>query len=173
MIDRIQRVLRDYAPLYLKRKGKKPLTVQAREMLALYRAYNYLPYHYLKHSMYLRSFSADPLDFLPPEIVDRYSDDLNPRKSWDLVHDKKRFFQLMKAGDFPIIPNLFSISSDGTIKSADEEEVGFDDMLLVLPRESCRTGCRRHGGSARASPRRPRPSRRTPSSPARSGTRAA
>ena len=132
MIDRILRVLRDHALLYLKRKGKKALIVQAREMLALYRAYKYLPYHYLKHSMYLRSFSADPLDYLPPEIVHRYRDDVNPRESRNLVRDKKRFFQLMKAKDFPIIPNLFSISGDGIIKSAGEQEVGFDDMLLAL-----------------------------------------
>ena len=44
-------------------------------------------------------------DCLPPEIVRRYRHDLNPREACDLVRDKKRFYQAMKARDFSVAPS--------------------------------------------------------------------
>jgi len=101
-------------------------------MISLYFEYNYIPYHYIKHVMYIETFDADILDYLPPEIIHRYRDAINSECSFDLVKDKRVFFRVMDENEIRALPHLFWITHDGEIKSGEEKAMNFDDMVLQL-----------------------------------------
>ena len=53
LVMSVDRFFNDSVRPYLQSRQKKPTILQIREMLRLYRTYEYVPYHYLKHCLYI------------------------------------------------------------------------------------------------------------------------
>ncbi|VAW84128.1 hypothetical protein MNBD_GAMMA16-743 [hydrothermal vent metagenome] len=119
MLQRIKRFLNEEMPSYFRAKDKKPYFQQYKEMSALWSYYRYLPYHYIKDSIYLKSFDGDVLDYLPPKWVERYQMHINPANSRANADDKIIFNELMIAAGIPIIPIYFVIDRHSGILHLD------------------------------------------------------
>jgi len=133
MWQRIKRFLNEEMLPYLRAKDKKPYFQQYKEMRALRAYYQYLPYQYIKHDIYRRSFKGEVLDYLPPELVARYQRDANPASSRMTVDDKILFNKLMTAAGVTIAPIYFVIDRHSGISDlAGDTRVQFDKFVCEL-----------------------------------------
>jgi len=117
---------------YIKSSNKKSMIRQFKELLRLGKYYRYMPYHYIKHCMYFKSFNGDILDYIPPELVHVYRDNLNREGSRDDVIDKNKFCHIMMQHDLNVAQTLFSISRDQLIKDKNENLIGFNEFRKML-----------------------------------------
>jgi len=69
---------------------------------------------------------------LPPEIIHKYRDALNPSKERMKVVDKIKFTRIMNEHDIPVVQCLFKISRNGIILDKDDNEVTFEMFCNVL-----------------------------------------
>jgi hypothetical protein len=125
---------------YVQKKGKKPVRQQIEELAALKRYYGYPPYQYIKHCLYLESFDGDIFDFIPPEIVHRYRDKMNPEHARRFVIDKKAFSEVMAESNLPVVTNLFTVKRGGLIRDRNGDEIEFHEFETQLL-ESTTTKC--------------------------------
>jgi Sugar-transfer associated ATP-grasp len=132
MLSRIIRFLNEEIVIYLDKADKKPLGQQIKELRALKKYYGYIPYQYAKHCLYLKSFDGDIFDYIPPEIVARYRDSMNPRDACGTVINKKKFSQVMIQNNLPGITHLFTVHRSGSIRDGNEKEVTFSQFRKNL-----------------------------------------
>jgi Sugar-transfer associated ATP-grasp len=132
MLSRIVRFLNEEIVIYLEKTDKKPLSQQIKELRALKKYYGYIPYQYAKHCLYLKSFDGDIFDYIPPEIVARYRDSLNPRDACDTVINKKKFGRVMTQNNLPGVAHLFTVHRSGSIRDSNEKEVTFSEFRKNL-----------------------------------------
>jgi hypothetical protein len=128
VLGKIIKFLSEESSIYLERTDKKPLRQQMAELLALKRYYGYVPYQYIKHGLYLKSRDGDIFDFIPPEIVHRFRDGINPKYARQKVIDKKKFSQIMIENNLPGIVHLFTLHRSGVIRGRNEKEVSFSQF---------------------------------------------
>jgi hypothetical protein len=132
MLYRIMGFLQEEIRIYLRNAHKKPIRQQIKEISALKKYYKYIPYHYIKHCMYLKSFEGDIFNYIPPEIVHRYRDNMNPKDARDSVIDKKKFSRIMMGNHVPVLSYMFSISSDRSIRDIDENIIQFNEFKTQI-----------------------------------------
>jgi hypothetical protein len=132
MLERITRFFKEEVPAYLKHKDKKCIATQIREMTDLWKFYGYIPYQYVKHDLYLRSFTGNVRDFIPPEFVHRYCAQHNAVEAQINVIDKKRFYQVMKAANLPTAEMLATICNNGVVRNLDDSEITIDEFVDIL-----------------------------------------
>lgn len=58
-LNRVMRFLEEEIRIYLRTARKKPVIQQIKEFYSLKKYYKYIPYHYIKHCMYSKSFDGD------------------------------------------------------------------------------------------------------------------
>lgn len=75
---------------YLRARGKKGFVTQFRELWDLYRRYDFIPYQYLKDQVFLKT-RRDHWAFLPPLLVKRIQQELNPPDAMHLAVNKAHF----------------------------------------------------------------------------------
>jgi hypothetical protein len=119
-------------PFYVRARDRKPLRVQRRELAALLRRYEYVPYHYLTESMFLPSFADDVTAFVPPRLVDRYVRHVNAGTPPTLAVDKDAFARAMRAVRLPAVETLFRFTPDGTIVDPDGASVPYREFVRRL-----------------------------------------
>lgn len=132
MWQRAKRFLAEDWLYYSHSLGKKPLTTQMREMYSLYRYYGFVPYQYLKHGLFLKSFKGDIYDYVPPELIHRLQRRLNPASHVENVTDKEKFAQIMKDGNFPTVNELFTIKPGPLIQDDNGRNVSFREFVDQL-----------------------------------------
>ncbi len=115
LTKRIRRFLLEEVPPYIQAKDKKPLFSQMKEMIAIYREYGALPYHYVTHDLYKQSHSDDVLKYLPLNILGTFCATLNPSDGIDLALDKAKFSQRMHKAGLAAAEVLFVIRWNGQI----------------------------------------------------------
>jgi hypothetical protein len=128
MLRRIRRFLTEETAIYLEKRGKKSILQQIKELKALKKYYGYVPYQYVKHCLYLKSFDGDIFDYMPPEIVHRYRDKINPEQYRDNVIDKKKFSEIMIQNNLPSVAHLFTAHRNGSIRGWNGKEVSFHEF---------------------------------------------
>ena len=132
MLSRIIRFLNEEIVIYLEKTDKKPLSQQIKELQALKKYYGYIPYQYVKHCLYLKSFDGDIFDYIPPEIVHRYRDRINPPDACGTVINKKKFSQVMTQNNLPGTTHLFTVHRRRSIRDRNEKEVTFNEFRKNL-----------------------------------------
>lgn len=149
---RIRKFLLEEGRVYLTTPEKKPVLKQFVEMIQLKKRYRFLPYQYIKHGLYRQSFNGNIHDFLPPELIHRYRDTINPTSDWHKVIDKKSFAQAMHKAGVPAVANLAIIYADKSIICLNNDtKADFHTFLQHLV-ASKQTACflkPTHGGSGR------------------------
>ena len=132
MIRKIRRLIGEDIHCYIRSEGKKSAFLQLKELVMLGKYYKYIPYHYIKHCMYLRSFDGDIFDYVPPELIHRYRNHLNREGSHNDVIDKKRFCEIMMQNDLRVVPTLFVISRDRSLRDKDGNLIDFNEFRRSL-----------------------------------------
>lgn len=132
MRSRVTRFLKDETIIYLQTKNKKPLYQQLREMKSLKDYYGYIPYHYIKHHMYIDSFNSSILDYIPPEIVHQYCDIVNPESARLYTEDKRKFQEKMDRNGLPTIPIIYTVFSDRTIRDQGGYQRQFPEFVSSI-----------------------------------------
>jgi hypothetical protein len=131
-IMKVKRFLNEEIGIYFAENDKKPFSQQIKELNLLHKYYGYPPYHYIKHCLYLKSFSGDIFDYVPPEVVHRYRDSINPRVACGNVIDKKKFSQVMIRNHLPGLIHWFTVHRSGSIRDRNECEVTFSEFRKRL-----------------------------------------
>jgi hypothetical protein len=120
---RLPRFLEEEVRPYINSSNRKSLATQFSDMVGLFKYYKFIPYQYFRHNLYDRSFSGDVYDYLPPMLISRYiRNNLNPAHSDYLARDKYKFSKILCANNIPVITNLFIITADFKIISAENEK---------------------------------------------------
>lgn len=107
-------------------------------MLRLARCYRYPPYHYFKHHLYLQAFDGDPCDFVPPVLMRRFIDGINPESARTRVFDKTRFAEILAAAGLPGVPTLAVVDRDGTARDPHGRRLSFAQLLERLTTDESR-----------------------------------
>jgi len=140
MLQRIKQFLSEEIPPYIRAKDKKPYIQQSKEMYALWSYYRRLPYHYIKHGVYRRSFKAEVLDYIPPTLTEDHKKHVNPANSRIKSDDKIIFNQLMTAADVTIAPIYFLIDRNNGISHLNSNtRIQFDQFLNALSQCNSKT----------------------------------
>lgn len=115
---------------YVRSKEKKRLGRQWSEIGACWRRYRSLPIHYINLDLYRQDCPDPPEDYLPPQLMDIYRDEINPPAQHPLLKDKRTFSRIMREVGLPTVDTFFEISGDG-IRAAtgDRTPVAFDHFL--------------------------------------------
>ncbi len=129
---RIYRFLSEETVPYLRARNRKPLHRQIREMMALYREYGVLPYHYVTYELYRNSHANDVLEYLPDDMLIVFCASLNPGEGIEAARDKIKFSQKMRKAGLAAIEVLFTVRSDGTIRRPDGSQIAFPEFVRVL-----------------------------------------
>jgi hypothetical protein len=132
MFERINRFLVEDFVYYLQASPKKPLTKQVQEMYQIYRYYGFIPYQYLKHALYLESFTGNIFDYIPPELIHRLQHTLNPQSHVANVTDKEKFARLMKKGGLPVVASIFTVKPGPLFQDTKGHDVSFQDFKYQL-----------------------------------------
>lgn len=106
---RFKRMLTADFMVYLRASGKKSLPRQASDIYRLYRAYNHLPYQYLKHGLYLRRFETGIERYLPTELLHITRDAANAGADPAVVEDKLLFEQTIRSAGLHSTNSLFRL----------------------------------------------------------------
>lgn len=130
--EKVTRFLREEIGFYFQDHEKKPLPRQLREMVALGSYYRFVPYQYVKHGLYRRSFDGDVLDFIPPTLLVRLQEDLNPEDAIDMVVDKMRFTNLMREAGLPVAEILACVRQDTAITNATGEKLTLEQLMAIV-----------------------------------------
>lgn len=104
---RFKRILTEDFVIYLRRRGKKPIWTQAYEIACLYRHHKYIPYQYLKNSLYLRHPERDIYRYVPTELLHITRDRANSAGDLALVNDKLLFEETLRATGLRTTNTLF------------------------------------------------------------------
>lgn len=126
---RLARFLDEDFKHYLKARGKKNVVAQALEVLELFWEYRFPPYQYFKHDLYLKSFKGEVKKFMPPELIHRFRDSVNPSEYHRWAIDKSAFFRKMCEARIPVVPTIAEIRRDGSVVGSLGEPVSFADVL--------------------------------------------
>ena len=108
---RVRRFIEEDLKIYLLARGKKPFAQQIRETWHLYRMYHYPPYHYLKHGLFESSFDGESESFVPPELIVRVMDSLNPQDALPKIEDKAWLTEILSAAHIRVVPTLAILST--------------------------------------------------------------
>jgi len=112
-------------PPYFRAAGKKSWSQQFFEMNRIYRRYRWVPYHYLKHSLYLKSFDGDLLSYLPAKMMERFIEESNPKSHVELALNKRLFSQEMSKVGLPVVRDLFVVVGDDKIYSGEGQLLSY------------------------------------------------
>src|SRR5271169_4681249 len=119
---------------YFRCRTKKRLSLQFREMEALWNLYHCPPYHYFKHRLYERGSHPRVLDFVPPEIINRFQRYANPKAAIRIVADKIKTNRALAAHGVPHVATLFSVDNLGRVMDPDGRAVSADIAAAALDR---------------------------------------
>ncbi|HVY57331.1 MAG TPA: sugar-transfer associated ATP-grasp domain-containing protein [Xanthobacteraceae bacterium] len=131
---RIYRFLSEEIAPYLRARSKKPFRRQVAEMVALYREYGVVPYHYVTHDLYSTSHADEVLDYIPADMLIVFCASLNPSEGVEAALDKAKFSQKMRAAGLHVMDDLCTVRSDG-IRLADGSRIDFPQFLRMLEAE--------------------------------------
>jgi hypothetical protein len=123
----------EFAP-YLRCRTKKRLPLQIREMQGLWSRYRCPPYHYFKHRLYERGSHPRVLDYVPPELVNRFQRYANPKEEIRIVADKVKTNQALAAHGVAHVATLFSVDNSGRVMDPDGRAVSADIAAAALGR---------------------------------------
>lgn len=129
---RIGAFLKEEMPVYFNSTEKKSLFTQLGELKKLYNYYHSLPYHYIKHGLFLQAFSGDILDYVPLELLHRYRDKTNPKSDYNKVINKELFSKLLADASIRVVRNFAIIRRDGSIALPNGEALFFEQLLEIL-----------------------------------------
>lgn len=132
VFDRTLRFLSEEGRVYFRARNKKAVSKQLHEIRELYRWYGFVPYQYFKHQLYDKEFSGDVKDFLPPELVHRYRNKVNPRECWVNVVNKSKFSSVMRAAGLPVVQDLFLVDRNLGILDLDRNPLTFSEFIELL-----------------------------------------
>lgn len=123
---------------YFRNAPKKPFHVQAAEIARLFVAYRYAPYQYLKCGLYLDSArGVDVVDYLPPWLIRKVQERLNPQEARSMVLDKAAFRRIMVANGLPSVREILRTDGQGMAFDGDDRPLTPDAALSLA---------RAHGG---------------------------
>ncbi len=128
----IKNKLNNHIVPYFKMPDRKPLLVQARETLRLYRKYGRLPTQYLANMLYRRSAPSDVMSFMPSALLKNLQNELNDPNAKDIADDKFQFRRTLAARGFPVIHELFRILGSGEIRNADDQAIDESTARQIL-----------------------------------------
>jgi hypothetical protein len=129
---RVRRFLKGEIAPYLRAENKKPLHRQIREMIAIYREYRVLPYHYLTHNLYGKSHGGDVLDYLPADMLIMFCSSLNPAEGIEAAIDKTMFSRKMREAGLPVVGDICTLRRDGDIRAPDGTALNFAQFVDLL-----------------------------------------
>lgn len=136
------------ARAYLKSDGRKPLRVQWREGADLWRKYGCFPYHYLKHRLYQQESPPEVGSFMPPNLIRRFRDRLNPEAAREMTLNKVLYTRIMQEAGLPVVPVLAVLESGGKMVDPAGKPLDFPafvrglaarglDGIFVKPTHGC------------------------------------
>ncbi len=118
---------------YFRNRPKKPLHVQIGEIFRLGRKYRYAPYQYLKCGLYLASARGiDVTDYLPPHLIRKVQERLNPREARPVVKDKVLFRRRLEAHGLPAVRELLHTDAAGRIFDGEDRPLSSEQALALL-----------------------------------------
>jgi len=132
LLKRIRRFTVEDFVFYIRAPDKKGLRQQLRELRYLYQCYGFPPYQYITHALYLREFQGDIGCFLPPELLHRFRDSLNPQQCWGNALDKQKFADLMMRANLPVVKVLARITHERSIATLNGNGCSFQQLLSWL-----------------------------------------
>lgn len=109
---RFKRMLTEDFQVYLKASDKKPIPQQVSEIYRLYTLYGYLPYQYLKHSLYLKRYGKEIYRYFPAELLHIARDTANAAADPAVVEDKLLFEATIRAAGLGTTNTLFRLRRD-------------------------------------------------------------
>ena len=130
----VVRFLSEECSGYWRTPNKKPIRDQIREMQELMVYYRFVPYHYVKHGLFRRDVSGF-LGYIPPGLVTRFCGRINATGDLELVRNKAKFANHLKAAGIPAIDTLFTVYRNGVIEDSEGGSVSFDEFLSRLGRQ--------------------------------------
>jgi hypothetical protein len=99
---------------YLRNGPKKPFHVQATEIARLFAEYRYPPYQYVKSGLYLDSArGVDVIDYLPPRLIRKVQERLNPVDARFMADDKAVFRRIMLENRLPSVREILRTDAEG------------------------------------------------------------
>lgn len=137
--SKVRSVLHEVLPAYRAARHRKPLLQQVGELIRLGLKYRFVPYHYYLYGHYEPGHPHDYLDFVPPRLIMRHRDAINPATYTCLTRDKWFFDKAMTAAGLPVVPTLFRVDQSGEIFERRGQRLTFDEMIAVLNREGFRS----------------------------------
>ena len=120
------------AKAYLRSDRRKPLSLQIREGARLWREYGHFPYQYFKHRLYRQECRQDITSYVPPLLLRRYRDRLNPEPAREMTLNKLLYTQRMQGAGLPVVPILATIGTEGWIRDTDEKQLSYDELIRRL-----------------------------------------
>ncbi|NRG16351.1 hypothetical protein HPQ64_01455 [Rhizobiales bacterium] len=106
---RVYRMLSEELPVYFRAGDRKPVLRQAADMLHLWRLYRYIPYQYVKHGLFRRTFGAEIARYLPPELLHRTREAANAGGERTLIQDKLAFEERLARAGIPSTRTLYRL----------------------------------------------------------------
>lgn len=131
-LDALARFVKEDVRNWFALSDKKPLWRQVREAAALWRAYGFVPYHYLKHDLFLREVGDNYRDYAPSLLADRFVYVVNPKQCIDWLEDKLEYDRRMRAIGLPFVPTLAVVSAEGDALRAVDPDGAALSMAEVL-----------------------------------------
>jgi len=131
-LSRVLTFLKEETYNYVQSSEKKSVFRQCSEAYRLAQIYRFPPYQYFKHSLYLKSANSDVSAFVPPVLLKRVCDGLNPAEARYRADDKAVFCRLMQEAGLPAARDLFFIHRDGRIESAAKERISYEGIIVAL-----------------------------------------
>lgn len=135
VLDRTLRFLSEEGRVYFRNHNKKTISKQLREVSELYRWYGFIPYQYFKHQLYDSEFHGDVKNFIPPELVHRYRNKINPREHWADVVNKTKFSAIMRAAGLPVVQDLFLVDRVLGIVDLDRNAITYSKFIDSLQKD--------------------------------------
>jgi putative polysaccharide biosynthesis protein len=113
-MNRYRKFLRNEVAPYFVASKKKPAYQQASELFALWRRYNFPPYHYFKHRLYELE-SGEYLDYVPPAIIARFQVRVNPPEYLAMISDKRKTCAILRENGIACADTIVSIGPAGEL----------------------------------------------------------
>ena len=118
---------------YLATPERKPWSRQGNELRACRRRYGMLAIHYFTLDLYRADAQRQPESVVPPQLLDRYRDAINPPQHQRLVKDKRRFGEALSGAGLPVVKNLFQITGrEIQGMNGEQRRFEFDDFVAAL-----------------------------------------
>ncbi|HEV7250038.1 MAG TPA: sugar-transfer associated ATP-grasp domain-containing protein [Shinella sp.] len=128
---RFKRMLTEDFRVYLGARDKKPLPRQVFEIYRLHKLYGYLPYQYLKHSLYLKKYGKEIYRYLPTELLHVTRDRVNSTADLALVDDKLLFEERIRAAGLKTTNTLFQLQRQA-ISDMAGKRVAYADFVATI-----------------------------------------